>query len=79
VTLDELRKAVDEVAAAALLARHWPDKGSRDKAAVALSGGLARAGWGEDRISCFSGPSPWPPATRRRGPGPTRPSLLPAS
>jgi hypothetical protein len=54
VPLDDLRKAVAEVAAAALLARHWPDRGSRDKAAMALAGGLVRAGWAEDRISRFA-------------------------
>jgi hypothetical protein len=54
VPLDDLRKAVAEVAAAALLASHWPDKGSRDKAAMALAGGLGRAGWAEDRVCRFA-------------------------
>jgi hypothetical protein len=54
VPLDQLRKAVAEVAATALLARHWPDTGTRDKAAVALSGGLTRAGWPTDKVSNFA-------------------------
>jgi hypothetical protein len=54
VPLDDLRKAVAEVAAAALLARQWPDRGSRDKAAMALAGGLGRAGWAEDRVCRFA-------------------------
>jgi DNA polymerase I-like protein with 3'-5' exonuclease and polymerase domains len=53
VALDDLRRAVRELAAASLLARHWPVKGSRDKAAMALSGGLVRAGWSEEKISRF--------------------------
>src|SRR5262249_54461843 len=39
--------------AASLLARHWPAKGSRDAAALALSGGLVRAGWPEEEVSRF--------------------------
>jgi hypothetical protein len=55
VLLGDLQNAVAAVAAAALLARHWPEKGSRDKAAMALSGGLARAGWSEEKGSRFVG------------------------
>ena len=54
VALTDLARAVWEVAAAALLARHWPDEGNRDRAAMALSGGLARAGWSDERVSCFA-------------------------
>ncbi len=54
VTLDDLQKAVGEVAAAALLARHWPRQGNRDKAAMALSGALARH-WDAERVSRFVG------------------------
>jgi hypothetical protein len=50
----DLEAAVAAVAAAALLARHWPDKGTRDKAAMALSGGLTRAGWPEEKVSNFA-------------------------
>ncbi|MFO0881141.1 MAG: DNA polymerase [Gemmataceae bacterium] len=53
VTLADLRQAVGEVAAAALLARHWPSKGTRDETALALAGGLARAGWPAERIETF--------------------------
>jgi hypothetical protein len=51
--LEDLQRAVAEVAAAALLARHWPAKGSRDAAALALSGALARAEWLEEKVSRF--------------------------
>ncbi len=51
--LDDLRRAVSELAAAALLGRHWPAEGSRDAAAMALTGGLIRAGWTEERIGQF--------------------------
>lgn len=53
VPLADLGKGVGEVAAAALLARHWPSKGRRDDAALALAGGLARAGWAAERIEAF--------------------------
>jgi hypothetical protein len=53
VKLADLRQAVGQVGAAALLARHWPVKGSRDAAALALSGGLSRGGWNTDRVSDF--------------------------
>jgi hypothetical protein len=53
VLLADLQQAVREVAAAALLARHWPGKGGRDGAALALTGGLTRAGWSEERVSRF--------------------------
>jgi DNA polymerase I-like protein with 3'-5' exonuclease and polymerase domains len=53
VGLAPIQQAVREVAAAALLARHWPTQGSRDEAAMALAGGLVRAGWDEEKISRF--------------------------
>jgi hypothetical protein len=53
VALTDLQQAVRELAAAALLAKHWPAKGSRDAAAMALAGGLTRAGWEEERVSEF--------------------------
>jgi hypothetical protein len=55
VRLADLQQAVRELAAAALLARHWPQKGNRDKAAMALSGGLSRAGWPPEKIAHFIG------------------------
>src|SRR5262249_2837212 len=48
-----LQADVRSVAAAALLAKHWPIKGSRDEAAMALSGGLVRAGWSEEDSARF--------------------------
>jgi len=53
VAADMLITAVKRVAAAALLARHWPGKGSRHRAFLALAGGLARAGWGLDDAKTF--------------------------
>jgi hypothetical protein len=49
-----LEAAVAEVASVGLLAKHWPGKGTRDKAALALSGGLTRAGWPEERVGRFA-------------------------
>jgi hypothetical protein len=51
--VEDLEAAVDVVAAATLLARHWPSQGSRQDAALALSGGLCRAGWDVERIEKF--------------------------
>jgi P4 family phage/plasmid primase-like protien len=45
VDADMLVSAVRKVAAAAVLARHWPTKGSRHHAFLALAGILARSGW----------------------------------
>jgi putative DNA primase/helicase len=45
VTGDVLEGAVKQVAAAALLARHWPGEGSRHEAAKAVGGMLAHGGW----------------------------------
>jgi hypothetical protein len=42
-----------KLAACALLARHWPGVGSRDDAALALSGMLVRAGWHDDAVDHF--------------------------
>jgi hypothetical protein len=53
VALSDLQRVVRALAAAALLAQHWPAKGSRDAAAMALSGGLTRAGWDEEQVSQF--------------------------
>ncbi len=49
----ELKKRVAKLAAAALLARHWPDKGSRNDAALALVGALIAAGWSPEHTSEF--------------------------
>jgi hypothetical protein len=53
VALADLQHATAELAAASLLARHWPVKGTRDKAAMALSGALLRAGWPAEKVSHF--------------------------
>ena len=56
VTGHDLRFAVARVAAAALLARHWPAAGNRHEGALALAGMLARAGWSEeDAVKFVSG------------------------
>ena len=48
----DLRRAVGRLAAAALLARAWRE-GARQDAALALAGGLCRAGWEEAAIGQF--------------------------
>ena len=53
---DALLTSCRELAAAVLLARHWPKvAGSRQDVALALAGGLLRAGWDEDRTGWFIG------------------------
>ena len=54
VNSSELIASVKKLAAAALLGRYWP-KNQRHLAALALAGGLARAGWGEDATTHFLG------------------------
>ena len=44
VTAAELENAARAIAATAVLAKHWPAKGRRHDAALALAGGLLRAG-----------------------------------
>jgi hypothetical protein len=53
VRLADLQAAARKLAAAALLSRHWPNEGNRDKAAMALHGGLARAGWTAEDAEAF--------------------------
>jgi hypothetical protein len=50
---EELVSRIRLVAAAALLARHWPAPGARHDAALALAGMLLRAGWTEEATSVF--------------------------
>ncbi len=50
---DLLTAAVATTAAACILARHWPDEGARQDAALALTGGLHRLGWLEDDVAAF--------------------------
>src|SRR5207237_5510389 len=54
LTTAELREAVAETAAAALVARHWKP-GTRHNMARALAGGLLRDGTGEDGAARFIG------------------------
>jgi Bifunctional DNA primase/polymerase, N-terminal len=55
VPLSRLLCSVKRLAAATLLARHWPDEGGRQDAAMALGGALGRAGWEEDEVAEFVG------------------------
>ena len=48
-----LKDSVARVAAVALIARHWPGVGSRQRAAMALAGGLLRAGWQAEDVEDF--------------------------
>ena len=53
VAYSALVSAVSHLAAAALVDRHWPEKGSRHEAAKALAGALTRAGWAQDIAEQF--------------------------
>ena len=53
VTAEELSRSVRHLAAATLLAKHYPAKGSRHHACLALAGALLRAGWSRDSVSTF--------------------------
>jgi len=53
VDADVLVSAVRKVAAVALLARHWPIKGSRHNAFLALTCVLASAGWSVEDARAF--------------------------
>ena len=50
IAADELSTSVARLAAVSLLARHWPTQGSREDAALAVAGGLRRAGMSDGRI-----------------------------
>ncbi len=50
---DALQHAVARLAAAAILARHYPKMGSRHAVSLALAGMLLRAGWSEDQTLAF--------------------------
>jgi hypothetical protein len=54
VSLADLQRAVREIAAAALIARYWPDIGCRHHLALAIAGGLSKAGWELERIKTFA-------------------------
>ncbi len=53
VAAEALQTDAARLASAALLARYWPGPGSRHDAALALAGGLLRAGWEEDETAAF--------------------------
>jgi hypothetical protein len=48
-----LIRAVERLAAATLLVRRWPGEGTRQTTALALAGGLLRAGWTESVVANF--------------------------
>lgn len=52
-TPEKLLRRVQVLASAALLARHWPKEGSRNHAAMALSGGLLRARMTTEQVKLF--------------------------
>ncbi len=52
---DELLRNVRMLAAAVLLARHWPSEGQRHWAGLALHGGLIEGGFSEEESSAFVG------------------------
>jgi Bifunctional DNA primase/polymerase, N-terminal/Protein of unknown function (DUF3987) len=53
VSRDELKLTLAKLAGASLLARHWPVKGSRNHAALALAGVLLHAEWEEEEVKTF--------------------------
>jgi len=48
-----LTNCVEQIAAATVLARSWPDQGQRHDAANATAGMLLRAGWTEEKAAIF--------------------------
>lgn len=55
VSGSELKRKAAELAAATLLARHYPNEGSRHEAALVLGGLLARVGAAAEKIAVFVG------------------------
>jgi putative DNA primase/helicase len=53
VDASDLLRATRRLAAATVLVRHWPPKGCRQDSALALAGGLARAGWSSQETANF--------------------------
>jgi bifunctional DNA primase/polymerase-like protein/uncharacterized protein DUF3987 len=53
VSYAELSRVARRIAAACLIVRHYPVKGSRNNLALALAGGLLRAGWSEQETEHF--------------------------
>ena len=52
-TGDMLLSAVSRLAAAVLVARHWPGEGVRHEVALALAGFLLRGGWSQEDTDIF--------------------------
>ncbi|MFC1851832.1 bifunctional DNA primase/polymerase [candidate division CSSED10-310 bacterium] len=46
-------EACDKLAGASFLARHWPQKGSRQNTALALAGVFLRSGWSREETEAF--------------------------
>jgi phage/plasmid-associated DNA primase len=53
VEADQLVAAVESLAAAALLARHWPAPGGRHDAQLTVTAFLTRVGWTDTRVAGF--------------------------
>ena len=53
VSKEVLEQACAKLAAATLLALSWPAEGTRQDTALALTGALLRAGWGEEEVKEF--------------------------
>lgn len=53
ISWEELLSAARSLAAASLLAKHWPQEGARHQAALALAGILIRSGWSPDKAGDF--------------------------
>lgn len=51
----DLLRAVERLAAATLLALHWPDTGIRNDVALALAGALLTSGWSDEEAEHFIG------------------------
>jgi hypothetical protein len=59
VDATDLARGVAWLAAASLLVRHWPKKGARHDAYLALAGGLLRAGWTPTTVEQFVDAIAW--------------------
>jgi hypothetical protein len=53
VAIANLLRGIRQLAAATLMVRHWPSKGTRNQTAMALAGVLLRAGWDKSRARDF--------------------------
>jgi putative DNA primase/helicase len=53
VELEQLHRSVRRVAAASLIARYWPPRGVRHELALAIAGGVLRAGWSVEEAEAF--------------------------